>query len=98
VNLAQILGERRELGALVRIAEERIEHSLHATQVRLDLVSYLREQQALPRTFAELSEARRIARYGLSCGSGSEAREHRIDLLRKVGRQTRKMLERVLGQ
>jgi len=84
-NLRAVLGQRREIGALVVVAEERVEHLLHVPQVRLDLAAHLREQHALLRTLAHFVQHRRAGRRGeFPLARRIEPREHCVDLLRKV--------------
>ena len=92
--------ERRELRALRAVAEERVEHLLHVPQVRLDLAADLREQHPLLRALRHLVEQRRRRGAGKRArrARGIEPRQHRLDLLREIGRQARVVLERALGQ
>ncbi len=99
MNLAAVLGERGEVGPLVVIAEEGIEHLLHVPQVRLDFASNLCDEQALLSAPAQLVE-RDYAPAGWDSPStrGIEARQHRVDLLRELRRQAGVILEGALGE
>ena len=98
-DLLAVLGERREVGALAVVAEERVEHLLHVPQVGLDLAADLREQHALLRAFRHFVEHRRGGRGAALAGArGVEAREHRVDLLREIAAQAAVVLERALRQ
>ena len=98
-NLVAVLAERRDLGALRVVAEERVEHLLHAPQVGLDLARDLREQDALLRAAEDPVDqrpggrgdrTRRLRRV--------EPRQHRRDLLREIAREAAEVLDGALGE
>ena len=98
-DLLAVLRERGEVGALAVVAEEGVEHLLHAPQVRLDLAPDLGDQHALLGALAHFVERGRLG--SLTRASGPrrvEAREHRVDLLREVRRERRVVLEGALGE
>ena len=99
-NLAAVLRQRRELGALAVVAEERVQHLLDVPQVDLDLADDLRDQQPLLRALRHLVEQRRGAgRPGGPVGlRGIEAGQHHVDLLREIRRQAGKILECAFGE
>jgi hypothetical protein len=80
-DLLAVARESGQIGALVVIAEEGVEHLLHVPQVGLDLARHLREEQPFLRAARHLVEHRRG---DIGCGTillgGVEARDHRIDL------------------
>ena len=98
-DLVAVLAERRDLGALRRIAEERVEHLLHPAQVDLDLARDLREQDSLLRA-AEYAVDQRPGpgRDRTRFARRVEPREHRRDLLREIAREAAVVRHGALGE
>ena len=92
--------QRREIGALAVVAEERVQDLFHVTQVRLDFARHLRQDESFLRPPRHLVEDGRDggARYRLTLRRGVEPREHRIDLLRKLGRYRGEVIECGVGE
>ena len=63
-DLVTVLAQRRDFGALRRVAEERVEHLLHPAQVDLYLAGHLREQHTLLGTAKDAVDQRRRCRPG----------------------------------